>query len=240
MQAVKLRLDGATVAETAGRTGLSAPTVSAAWKAFCQGGWDAVPVSERGRPAGRGPSLTPEVRRALWQTLARPAPKATPGWSSTALAAEVSAEKKVKLSRRSVEHWWEAEGVKPAAWPLESWAGERSARGRWFRHTVMPVWRGFTRADQRWQGGVRRVPHQQRAVYQLYAYGPRRQLWMRCFDGPPVAQDYLAMFRALAENAPAGLIFHGAQLSASPEIQTWLAEQREFYLFRLRADAVTG
>lgn len=232
MQAVRLRLDGATVAEAVSRTGLSAPTVSAAWKAFCQGGWQAVPVGERGRPAGRGPGLTPEARRALWQTLARPAPEAAPGWSSTALASEVSAEQKIRLARRSVEHWWEAEGLKPAAWPLEDWITERSAQGRWFRHAVMPVWQRLPRAGQRWQGGARRVPHPQRAVYQLYFHGPRRQLWMRCFDAPPVVDDYLSAFAALAaQGMPTGLVFHGADLAASPEIQAWLAEQQDFYVF---------
>ncbi len=37
-KAVRLRLDGHTVAVVSQRTGLSAPTVSAAWKAFREGG----------------------------------------------------------------------------------------------------------------------------------------------------------------------------------------------------------
>jgi sulfate adenylyltransferase subunit 2 len=51
-QAVELRLAGTTVKETAERTGLSAPTVTAATKAYREGGWDAVPVGPRGRPRG--------------------------------------------------------------------------------------------------------------------------------------------------------------------------------------------
>lgn len=51
-QAVELRLAGTTVKETSERTGLSAPTVTAATKAYREGGWDAVPVGPRGRPRG--------------------------------------------------------------------------------------------------------------------------------------------------------------------------------------------
>ena len=47
--AVKLRLSGLSLAETAKRTGLSQPTVIRALKAYQAGGWAAVPVGPRGR-----------------------------------------------------------------------------------------------------------------------------------------------------------------------------------------------
>ncbi len=47
--AVKLRLAGVSVADTARRTGLSAPTVISAVKAYRRGGWATVPVGPRGR-----------------------------------------------------------------------------------------------------------------------------------------------------------------------------------------------
>ena len=47
--AVKLRLEGVSVADTARRTGLSAPTVISAVKAYRRGGWAGVPVGPRGR-----------------------------------------------------------------------------------------------------------------------------------------------------------------------------------------------
>jgi sulfate adenylyltransferase subunit 2 len=49
LRAVKFRLSGTSVAETAARTGLSQPTVISAFKAYQQGGWAAVPVAARGR-----------------------------------------------------------------------------------------------------------------------------------------------------------------------------------------------
>lgn len=55
--AVKLRLSGATLAEAAKQTGLSAPTVAALVRAFEEGGWDAVHSRRRGRPEGGSKDL---------------------------------------------------------------------------------------------------------------------------------------------------------------------------------------
>jgi sulfate adenylyltransferase subunit 2 len=49
VSAVKLRLSGLSIAETAEKTGLSQPTVIRALKAYQAGGWGAVPVGPRGR-----------------------------------------------------------------------------------------------------------------------------------------------------------------------------------------------
>ena len=49
LNAVKFRLSGLSVAETAFRAGLSQPTVIDAFKAYQSGGWSAVPVAPRGR-----------------------------------------------------------------------------------------------------------------------------------------------------------------------------------------------
>jgi sulfate adenylyltransferase subunit 2 len=53
ISAVRLRLSGISLAETALRTGLSQPTVIGAVKAYQAGGWPAVPVGPRGRGVKR-------------------------------------------------------------------------------------------------------------------------------------------------------------------------------------------
>jgi len=66
-QAVQLRLEGLKLAEVSRRTHLSAPTVVAAHKAYLAGGWAAVDVKPRGRPALTEQALPPgwvEVVRA--------------------------------------------------------------------------------------------------------------------------------------------------------------------------------
>jgi sulfate adenylyltransferase subunit 2 len=67
IDAVKLRLSGLSVAESALRTGLSPPTVIRAFKAYQAGGWGAVPVAPRGRGVNR-PKTTTGVGSSLPRT----------------------------------------------------------------------------------------------------------------------------------------------------------------------------
>ncbi|MGS2744279.1 helix-turn-helix domain-containing protein [Halomonas sp. LS-001] len=236
IKAVQLRLDGLTVVQACELTGLSAPTISAAWKAFREGGWSAVPVQSRGRHKGQANVLAAPLKATLWQTLYELPAEGEPGWSSAALAQRVETVHAKALTQRAVEHWWQDEQLKLDAWALAPLSKERSARGRWYRQAVMPAFKNVNAATHRWQGGVRHLPLPGGSVYQLYFHGPRGRLWMRCFRRPPVAQDYLTSLKALAANGPAALVFHGAVLSAAPELTAWLAAQRDFWLVQVPAD----
>jgi transposase len=240
MQAVKLRLDGMTVAQVCEHTGLSAPTVSASWKAFREGGWPAVPVRPRGRVRGQGTVLDTSLQQQLWSILQSPSPVGQPGWSSAALAALMNNQHSLALSKRAVEHWWQSQGLKHEPWPLTALAKRRSSQGRWYRHAVVPVLAYLPEAGQRWQGGVRRVVSEHGPLFQLYVHGLRGRLWMRCFVHPPQAQDYLCLFQALAGQGPASLVFHGALLVASPEISAWLSAQSQFWVVPVPADMGLG
>lgn len=252
--AVRLRLDGHTVTEACQRSELSAPTVSAAWKAFLEGGWHAVPVKPRGRRKGSGDVLDKTLSDELRKQLATVPPAPLPAWSSRALAevlAEVSAaaehEQGAPVSPRAIEHWWESQGLKVASCDLQGLARKRSHAGRWFRQQLKPAWDAVTKAGGRqWQGGVRVVPAISDAPrrYQLYLHGKRGALHMLCLAAPPVADDYIALFERLLNQAqkelhgqahgqaqtPVALVFHGAYFQASPEVGRWLAKHPEMYL----------
>ncbi len=109
LKAVRLRLDGHTVDETGRLSGLSAPTVSAAWKAFRAGGWNAVPVKPRGRRKGTGVAPGTAEHRALLERLAEMPPAPLPAWTSKALAETLHDG---AVSPRAIEHWWDAQGLK--------------------------------------------------------------------------------------------------------------------------------
>ncbi len=63
VQAVKFRLSGFSIVETAAKAGLSQPTVIRALKAYQAGGWGAVPVGPRGRGVRRK-AIAPETGQA--------------------------------------------------------------------------------------------------------------------------------------------------------------------------------
>ncbi|MBB3229578.1 helix-turn-helix domain-containing protein [Halomonas stenophila] len=243
LEAVRLRLDGLTVAESARRTGLSAPTVSAAWKAFREGGWEAVPIRPRGRPTGQAHRLDETLQRRLWQRLTHWPDTDEPGWSSRALAQALSDAGAGDASPRAIEHWLATQNLKPSPMALDDLARRRSREGRWFRQQVQPALERLGQGSAaHWQGGVRvAVPatsaENASRRYQLYLHGKRGALYTRCFTAPPLADDYLTLFARLASRGPMALIFHGAYFQACPEIQGWLDDHPDFALINVPPNA---
>ncbi|MGM0915786.1 MAG: helix-turn-helix domain-containing protein [Pseudomonadota bacterium] len=250
MQAVRLRLDGHTVAEVATRTGLSAPTVSAAWKAFREGGWEAVPVRPRGRKTGQAARLDAVAQLVLAECLRNPPESAEPAWSSRALAGALE-EAGHEVSPRAIDHWLEARDLKPEPMALEALERKRGQVGRWYRQQVAPVLDEVGKAGGSvWQGGVRIArPAQQDAEeaspekprYQLYLHGKRGVLYSRVLRAPPMVDDYLALFQRLldqAEGKPVALVFHGAYFRASSEIGRWIDQNPKMRLMAVPADAI--
>ncbi len=74
-RAVELRSAGRSLPDIRRETGLSAPTIIAAYKAYLEGGWDAVPVEGRGRKHGAGRVLDAAQEHAAHMAL-RQAPEA--------------------------------------------------------------------------------------------------------------------------------------------------------------------
>ena len=243
LQAVRLRLDGHTVADAVAHTGLSAPTVSAAWKAFREGGWEAVPVRQRGRKPGQASSLGEREQHILWRLLAELPASPLPGWSSQALADALAAETGSEVSPRAIEHWLEGQDLKPTPLALAGLERRRSTAGRWVRKQVQPVRERVDKAGGAfWQGGVRVARPAQGAspCYQLYLHGKRSALHTRVLTAPPQADDYLALFERLLAQAegPVALLFHGAWFQAAPEIGGWLEQHPRMQLVMVPADAL--
>lgn len=241
-EAVRLRLDGMTVAEAAARTGLSAPTVSAAWKAFREGGWGAVPVRARGRRAGQATRLDTAAQQALIARLAEYPEGSEPAWSSRALAEALSdapgRDAPGRISPRAIDHWLAARDLKPEPRAPDAVGHKRNRLGRWYRQQVAPVLAEVRKAGgSTWQGGVRvarpAAPSPDLPRYQLYLHGKRGVLYTRCLPAPPRVDDYLALFQRLldpASGAPVALVFHGAYFQAAPDIGRWLDEHPTFRL----------
>ncbi|WP_280564667.1 helix-turn-helix domain-containing protein [Chromohalobacter sp. 48-RD10] len=240
MEAVRLRLDGLTVAETARRSGLSAPTISAAWKAFRQGGWSAVPVRPRGRQKGDAHRLGEQETRLLWQRLSGWPANGKPGWTSRALSEAINEDTGQKVSPRALEHWLLAHHLKPRPLSLEP-KTSRSREGRWLRQQVQPILNQVRAlGGYNWLGGVRAIgstddSHARR--YHLYVHGKRDVLYIRCFIQPPKASDYIALFERLSGQGPASLVFHGAYFRASADIADWLDRHSDFYLLDVPPDS---
>lgn len=249
LEAVRLRLDGHTVAEVGRRTGLSAPTVSAAWKAFREGGWEAVPLKPRGRKVGQANVLEAEQQARLRELLTTLPPPPSPGWTRQLLAEALQTGDAPGVSPRAIDHWLVQQDLKPAPLALEAPTRRRGQPGRWYRQQVAPVQEQVKQANgSAWQGGVRiahpkaqGAPDQLR--YQLYLHGKRGALYTRILAAPLLAEDYLQLFERLLDQAngkPVVLVFHGAAFQASPEIQDWLADHPALHLINVPPNLALG
>ncbi len=237
MNAVRLRLSGKTVAETARLAELSPPTVSAAWKAFKEGGWSAVAVKPRGRPRNASEQLNESLQHTALALLHEAPIDDQPGWSAPQLALVLSEKSGKPVSRRLVSHWLEQEGLQRKT-PLADPTAFSKAQSAYYNDIIAPLWRRLPSAKQRWTGGLRILGKDKLGKnkgYQLYFHGPWNRLYLRCFRQPPVADDYLTALNVLAQTKPCGLAFQGADLTANPHISDWLATQDSFWLVPLPA-----
>jgi sulfate adenylyltransferase subunit 2 len=215
-QAVLLRLQGEKLAVVTGTTGLSAPTVIAAVKAFRAGGWSAVEVQpRRGRPSIGDTGISAAARRALMEAVRGGTP-ATAGVGDHAL-----------WSRQSVASWLAAQGVARSAGAVA--------------RLVCDLGLEQPQADPpaaRRAGGVTHMEARERylaaaaadtaATGLLCARTTRGQLLWLAFAAPLQASHYLDFFsRLLPLGSPRlELRLPGAtRLLRTPQVARWLEAQ---------------
>lgn len=221
-QAVRLRLDGHTVEETGRRCGLSAPTVSAAFKAFREGGWPGVDVRPRGRRTGQGRSISAEVGQRLSERLMSGPDASTPLWEL----------------RQTLAWLADSEGINPSERALRRWLGERLGMDTEPR----PDRRPRRRPGRRWlerlreRGGqcfevrVDRLPADEGASgHRLVVTGPRSKRWFVCSQASFDAQRLIEIFDWLKRQfpAPLGIWVEGLALTKSKAVTDWCEANRD-------------
>lgn len=108
LEALKHRLSGCTLAESARRSGLTPPTVLRVMEAFRKGGWAAVPVASRGRQLGQGRSLSGAATLDLLKAMSDPA---TPVWDDQDLKEAMRSKHSVLLGARAVAAYRQSWGL---------------------------------------------------------------------------------------------------------------------------------
>ena len=128
-RAVELRLSGHSLAQTRAETGLSAPTIIAAYKAFLAGGWPAIAVKGRGRAAGVGRALVPAVERALQREASEALPAAGL-WTSAAVRQRAVELGGARIGERTAQRYLERWSLQ---WPALRDAAQAGRDGAaWF------------------------------------------------------------------------------------------------------------
>lgn len=138
VRAVQLRIAGNTLKAISHDTGLSPPTIIAAYKAWQRGGWNAVPVRERGRKQGEGRTLSAQQEQHIYHLLVSTPPERHQLpfllWQLEAMQALVKRLHDIALPERTAAHYlqrWLLNAERPA----KRIANASVAVQRWHRTT---------------------------------------------------------------------------------------------------------
>jgi sulfate adenylyltransferase subunit 2 len=130
-RAVELRLAGRPLPQIRAETGLSAPTIIAAHKAFLAGGWAAIAGKGRGRAPGEGRALTAAQDAHLRHEVLETLPADGRLWTPQGVRALVAARFGVEVSERTVLRTLARWGLQPPA--LREAAQSTSEGAAWWR-----------------------------------------------------------------------------------------------------------
>jgi len=220
------------VAEVRRATGLSAPTIIAAHKAYLQGGWAAVDTAKRGRPARGHEQLPSEAEAALHVAVLRGTPQdeQLPNhyvWNQESIAAWVQARYGHSILPRSAArllHRWD---LVAASMLDESRAATDVSTIQWLasdyrRHQVRA-----RRAGGRilWIGQRTMAGGQ----HQLYAHTPRGQMYWLVMPRAPVVSQWQAFLQALIQQIPEKIfaVLANGYLARPEVLGAWLDTQSE-------------
>jgi sulfate adenylyltransferase subunit 2 len=219
-RAVELRLEGRSLQHIRSETGLSAPTVIAAHKAFLAGGWSAVAVRGRGRQQGEGRALTPAQEQALRRLVLTQPPEqvglAVPLWQREALGQWVERELGMALGERTVTRYLERWGLRLLG--LQEAAASEPAALQWQQDVLPQHVRQARqqRATLYWCGELRVGERGSAPARVLAALSLRGSLmWLPFADSTTaVWADFLRRLQRAA-GAPVLALLHGIDLDSA-------------------------
>jgi len=229
-RAVQLRVDGHSLTRVRAETGLSVPTIIAAFKAFTEGGWHAVDVGARGRPQGTGRTLTQpqESELALLALYGPPEAAGQPAglWSADAVAECAKQRFGVELHPRAVARCLARWGLTLMA--LRD-AAERTPAGAAWLATQQPAARAAGAARTWWCGGLP-APAADAAgsarglLVAVDARGRIAWLPTPSLSLQDAYIDFLARLQAQASQ-PVAAWLHGLALARATQLNDWIATQ---------------
>jgi sulfate adenylyltransferase subunit 2 len=221
-EAVLLRLQGQKLTAVSASTGLSAPTIISAVRAYRDGGWNAVQVSPRkGRPPREVEGIPAAHLHALIQAMLA-GPPDTAGlpqklWSRRAVGDWLKRHGSERTSAGTMARLSQTLGLdfddKALPQAIEATDGKPA---RWFGiESYLPAWPG--------------VPADSGKIGLLVARDARGQLLWLAFAGPLEARHYQAFLERIAtRRTVVELGVPGsARLLRVPELREWLEAHRD-------------
>jgi transposase len=142
-RAVKLRLAGVSVRETALQCELSTNTVMRSHRAYEQGGWAAVKVKRGHRPKGSGRLLSPDEERGVqWLIQDRTPDQLKMNyalWTRQAVSELIEVRTGVRLQVRTVGKYLKRWGYTPQKPLKKAYEQSPAAVGKWLQETYPAI-----------------------------------------------------------------------------------------------------
>lgn len=235
-EAVRLRLAGHKLGEIARATGLSAPTIINAHKAFLAGGWAAVAARPRGRSAGDGRRLGGEQEADAFRQLTGTSPDrlGLPFrlWQLEALQALAAQRFDLQLPARTAGHYLQRWGLS-APRPSDRIRAAAPLLERWNRTTYEDIRRRAEAegAEIHWVDEVSlhaaagAVPR----ASVVRAVTLRGKLRWLAYEGPLRARVLIDFFDRLTADTERKLfvLLDGMQWERAAAFGAWLRERPE-------------
>ena len=211
-QAVRLRLAGAPLAEVVESTGLSAPTVISAVRAFRQGGWAAIEVRAPGRPPGHR-ALSREQEQGLFAQVLHEPPPAGELWDAERVASEAHARFAQRVHGRALSRLLSRAGL--ALPTLAERAAHDAQLAEWHRQYLTPLLRSTRRQAGEFIYCGERLLEGSTPARLLVAQTLRGTLAWMPLARPFEIDAWLDFLARVARHWPAirGVLWHGIDVS---------------------------
>lgn len=217
-EAVRLRIAGTPLAETLAATGLSAPTVINAVRAFREGGWAAIERRAPGRPPGHRVLSLAEDRALIGQVL-RELPPTGELWSPARVARAASLSFGKRVHGRALSRLLVRSGLTLPT--LAEQATIDPALADWHREILVPLLRSTRRLAGEFIWCGERVVAGETPARLLLAQTLRGTLaWMPLLR-PFQLDSWVDFLGRVAGHFPAirGVLWHGIDIT-HPALQT--------------------
>lgn len=253
-RAVKMRLDGTTLQDTAALCEMSRTTVIAAVKAFHAGGWKAVDVARPGRPEGTGRTLTAEQEREVQRLIRDRTPDQLKMvyalWTRGAVAELIRDRFGVKLAVRTMGLYLERWGFTPQKPMKKAYEQSPAAVKKWLEddYPVIAASAKVEGAEIHWgdETGLRsddvrgrsyspqghtpviRVNSKRHGLSVISTVTNKGQMRWKAFEGALNSDILIDFLRRLIKDAGRKiyLILDNLRVHHSKPVKAWLAEHK--------------
>jgi transposase len=253
-RAVKLRLEGVSLKDTAAQCEMSRTTVIAALKAYEAGRWKAVDIARPGRPRGTGRTLSAEQEREVQRLIRDRTPDQLKMvyalWSRQAVAELIRNRYGIDLAVRTMGLYLERWGFTPQKPMKKAYEQSPAAVKKWHeeQYPVIAACAKVEGAEIHWgdetglrsddvrgrsyapqgQTPVIRVNNKRHGLSVISTVTNKGQMRWKIFDGALNSDILIDFMRRLVRDAGRKiyLILDNLRVHHSKPVKAWLAEHK--------------